>query len=132
MDELKGDDSERPGLAAGTRMGHIHLRVADLGQAATFYHELLGFDITAQMPGALFVSAGGYHHHIGLNTWQSRNAPEPPADAVGLRSFVIELPNVHEQARIVERLEAAGLHVEHEAQRAIVRDPWNNEVVLQA
>lgn len=130
--ELKGDDGEWQGLAAGTRIGHIHLRVGDLRQAAAFYHEMLGFDVVAALPGALFVSAGGYHHHIGLNTWQSRGGPQPPADAAGLRYFVVEVPNEHEQTRIVERLTKSGLPVEQHPQGSVVRDPWNNAVVLRA
>jgi catechol 2,3-dioxygenase len=129
--ELDGDDGDWQGLAAGTRIGHIHLRVADLQQAADFYHKLLGFDVVAQMPGALFVSAGGYHHHIGLNTWQSRGAPEPPADAAGLRSFTIDVPDVHEQVRIVERLEAVGIDIERQPHGVSGRDPWHNRIVLR-
>jgi catechol 2,3-dioxygenase len=129
--ELDRDDGDWQGLAAGTRIGHIHLRVADLQQAADFYHEVLGFDVVAQLPGALFVSAGGYHHHVGLNTWQSRGASEPPADAVGLRSFTIDVPDVHEQARIVKRLEAVGMRVERQPHGVSVHDPWNNRIVLR-
>ena len=65
-------------LPAGTRVGHIHLQVGDIPAARHFYHEVLGFDVTAHMPSAIFLSAGGYHHHIGANTWQSSGAPSCP------------------------------------------------------
>jgi catechol 2,3-dioxygenase len=67
------------GLPADTRLGHMHLRVGDIEQAKEFYHGVLGFDVMAEMPEALFVSAGGYHHHIGMNIWQSKGASAPPA-----------------------------------------------------
>ncbi len=72
----------------------MHLQVSDLGAAESFYHGVLGFDVIVRAyPGALFVSAGGYHHHIGLNTWHSANAAPAPARSVGLRSFTVELPD---------------------------------------
>ncbi len=129
--EAEGDAGEWQGLAVGTRVGHIHLGVADLRQAEAFYHETLGFDLVGRLPGALFLSAGGYHHHIGLNTWQSRLAPEPPANAVGLRSFTIEIPNMDEEARVIERLESAGVAIEPHHDGLIVRDPWNNGIALR-
>ena len=130
--EIKEDDGGAQGLAAGTRIGHMHLRVADIRQAEAFYHGLLGFDVVSHFPGALFVSAGGYHHHLGLNTWQSRGAPEPPAGSAGLRSFTIDVPDADEQARIVERVEAAGARVDRQDREVVVRDPWNNAIVLRA
>lgn len=80
------------GLPQGTDIGHIHLHVSDLGKARLFYHELLGMDITqSSYPGALFMSAGGYHHHIGTNIWAGRN--QPPDQAAGLREFGIAIPD---------------------------------------
>src|SRR5947207_2121510 len=77
-----------------TTIGHVHLQVADLAEAEAFYHGVLGFDVMVRgYPGALFVSAGGYHHHIGLNTWHSAGAAPAPAESVGLRAFTVELPN---------------------------------------
>jgi catechol 2,3-dioxygenase len=93
LEEGASSKVKRPwtGLDAGTRVGHIHLQVAELAAAVRFYTEGLGFETMVHMPemGAAFVSAGGYHHHIGLNTWTSRGAPPPPADAAGLRVFEI-------------------------------------------
>ncbi|HEV2405643.1 MAG TPA: VOC family protein, partial [Ktedonobacterales bacterium] len=93
MREAIADGQEWTGVAPGTRIGHVHLQVADLDRAVSFYRDTLGFDLMARMGNsAAFLSAGGYHHHIGLNTWGTAGAPQAPADAVGLRSFDILLP----------------------------------------
>ncbi|RAQ95267.1 hypothetical protein A4R35_06950 [Thermogemmatispora tikiterensis] len=118
------------GLPAGTTIGHVHLRVADLRQAEHFYHQLLGFAITARMPGALFVSAGGYHHHLGLNTWESRGASAPPEGSLGLRLFSIELPTRAEIERVAERLERERWPIERHGEIIAVRDPWHHLVLL--
>jgi catechol 2,3-dioxygenase len=116
------------GMAEGTRVGHVHLRVGALDQAEAFYHGLLGFDIVARVPGALFVSAGGYHHHIGLNTWQSRGAPRPPADAAGLREFVIVLPEAQARDQLAARLEGAAVPFERQGADLLADDPWGNRL----
>lgn len=92
------------GMPPGTTLGHVHLRVRDLGETAAFYQSLLGFDATARYPGALFVSAGGYHHHFGLNTWQSRGAPAPPPQSEGLRDVTITLPTRQDVQALAARL----------------------------
>jgi catechol 2,3-dioxygenase len=128
----EGDRDPRPwtGLPAGTRIGHVHLQVSDTERAAGFYHGLLGFDITARLPGAVFAGAGGYHHHLGLNSWSSRGAlPAPPATA-GLESFEIEVPSASEQARLAERLTAAAVPLILSDGRLSLHDPWNIEVVV--
>jgi catechol 2,3-dioxygenase len=120
-------------LPAGTRIGHIHLRVGDLAQARDFYHTILGFDITANLPGALFLSAGGYHHHIGLNTWQSQGAGPAPTDTVGLQEFVVALPHRAALSEVQERLVARNVAIEEQADNSIVvADPWRNRVKLLA
>lgn len=86
-----GAETPWQGLEAGTMMGHVHLHVPHLDTAEALYCGRIGFDpILRRYPGALFVSAGGYHHHLGINTWAGVGAPPPPEDAVGLRSFTIE------------------------------------------
>jgi catechol 2,3-dioxygenase len=120
-------------VPAGTRIGHVHLQVSDLSEAEAFYHGVLGFDVVVRgYPGALFVSAGGYHHHIGLNTWHSAGAAPLPAGSVGLRSFTIELPDEHSLAAVLGRLEAAGIPVQHQTGGVIVRDPFGTAVLLAA
>ncbi len=85
------------GLAAGTVMGHVHLHVPALDTAEAFYCGQVGFEPTVRgYPGALFVAAGGYHHHLGMNTWVGAGAPPPPEHAVGLRSFTIESRELHD------------------------------------
>jgi catechol 2,3-dioxygenase len=86
-----GADAPWTGLEAGTVMGHVHLQVPHVDAAAAFYCDRIGFTpMVRSYPGALFVAAGGYHHHLGLNTWAGRGAPAPPDNAVGLRGFTIE------------------------------------------
>ncbi|HSC01908.1 MAG TPA: VOC family protein [Solirubrobacteraceae bacterium] len=131
--QLRGATELQAEVPAGTRIGHVHLQVAELGQAEAFYHAVLGFDVIVRSyPGALFVSAGGYHHHIGLNTWHSAGAAPAPAGSVGLRSFTIELPDRRELAAVLARIEGAGLATTRGADGVLVRDPWGTGVVLTA
>ncbi len=117
-------------LPSGTRIGHMHLQVADIPQAEHFYHTILGFDITQSLPGALFVSAGGYHHHIGLNTWNSRGAGPAPENTAGLRSFEIVLPHQDALADVRARLIAHHLPIDEQEQAIVVADPWRNSIRL--
>jgi catechol 2,3-dioxygenase len=119
------------GMPVGTRMGHIHLQVGDIAQTRTFYHDLLGFDIMVQMPTALFVSAGGYHHHLGLNTWHSRNADPASDNTARMLLFTIDLPSEEARVDVVERLDAAGIPHSQVADAIAVRDPWQNTLLLQ-
>lgn len=128
--EAEAQPAPWTGLPAGTRLGHMHLQVGDIAQAAEFYHGVLGFDITAQMPSALFISAGGYHHHIGLNTWQSRGRGPAPAGTAGLRYFTLELPNEDARSAIVARVREAGLEAMPVGETVAVRDPWTNVILL--
>lgn len=116
--------------AVGTKLGHMHLRVADVSLAEKFYVDALGFDVTARWHGALFVSAGGYHHHIGLNSWESRGGPPAPENSAGLREFTLLLPNAEEIARVAERVAAAGYAVEEAADTILLRDPFENRIRL--
>jgi catechol 2,3-dioxygenase len=90
------------GLPLGTEVGHVHLRVAALGEAEGFYVGRLGFDVTTRSyPGALFVSAGGYHHHVGLNVWGGEGAPRPEEGSLGLVSFDLIVPSSEARQRIL-------------------------------
>lgn len=118
------------GLAPQTTIGHMHLQIADIHQGEAFYHGILGFDITVALPGALFLSAGGYHHHIGLNTWNSRGASRPPANSAGLRYFSVTLKDKSEQEKIVARLKATNIPFEEHEGALALRDPWGNGILL--
>src|SRR5207247_11397043 len=119
-----------------TRIGHVHLTVSDLDRALQFYRDVLGFEVTARYGAdAVFVSAGGYHHHIGLNTWAGRGAPRPPAWTTGLYHFAILYPDRPALAAAVRRvlepripLEGASDHGVSEA--VSVRDPDRTAVEL--
>jgi catechol 2,3-dioxygenase len=109
MRELDTWPGEWEGLDLATDIGHIHLRVSNLQASDEFYHGVLGFDVMQRdMVGALFLAAGGYHHHIGVNTWSSLGAPRPPADAVGLISFGLLIPDAETLREVTRRLSAAG------------------------
>ena len=119
------------GLPAGTRLGHMHLQVGDIPTAADFYHGILGFDITATMPSALFVSAGGYHHHIGMNIWHSRGAEPRPQGVAGLNFFTVNFETAEARAAVTARLAAAGIPTTvTPADEVILEDPWQNTIVL--
>lgn len=118
-------------IPAGTRVGHIHLQVGNIAEAKQFYHAILGFDVTAQLPGALFVSAGGYHHHIGLNTWQSLGGKPTPTNHAGLQSYVIAIPTREGLQEVKDRLVAHNIPVEEQEDGMSVNDPWSNQIVLK-
>ncbi len=130
--EIKEGDAalDNPAAPAGTKLGHMHLRVGDIAEAERFYHGALGFDVTARWAGALFVSAGGYHHHLGMNTWESRHANPPVEPSAGLREFSIVLPDQAELDRLTRQIEATGIPVERGTVSAVVLDPWHNRVKL--
>ena len=135
--ELGEDDEMAARVPAGTQMGHVHLQVADIPATEAFYHGILGFDVTVRAyPGALFVSAGGYHHHLGLNTWNSRGAAAPAPGSVGLSAYEVVVPDADELERVLARITQAGLVAEAAPAEgpgaARVHDPSGNAVVLRA
>jgi catechol 2,3-dioxygenase len=118
-------------MPAGTHIGHVHLQVANLRDAETFYSGALGFEVMVRTyPGALFVSAGGYHHHIGLNTWESAGGSPPPEGSTGLRSFELVLPTADDANPVADRAREAGAQVETRDGTAILLDPWQDAVLL--
>ena len=127
----EGDRLDTP-APAETRIGHVHLHVRDLDEAVAFYHGVLGFDVqgAARAFKMAFVSAGGYHHHIGLNTWQGEGAPVVPADALGVRHFSVVLPNKAELQRVAARVRESGLAIQESDVGLLVRDPSQNGVML--
>ncbi len=129
MAELQTDGGPWRGLSARTTIGHVHLHVDDLRRAEAFYCGLLGFDLVLRYgPSALFVSAGGYHHHIGLNTWAGVGAPPPPADAVGLRYYEIVVPGKAAWAEVADRIKATDTPFREVEDGIELRDPAGNGV----
>ncbi|HET6945367.1 MAG TPA: VOC family protein [Gaiellaceae bacterium] len=119
------------GLPDGTVMGHVHLRVADVPKTVDFYHGVLGMGLMAQLgPAAAFLSAGGYHHHIGANTWESRGSSPAPPGSAALRHATIVLPNAEERDGVVERVADSGQEPEPLEGGVIVRDPSRNALLL--
>jgi catechol 2,3-dioxygenase len=133
LGELSAASGPQPVAPAGTTIGHVHLQVADIAESEAFYNGVLGFDVMVRgYPGALFVSAGGYHHHLGLNTWHSLGSAAPAPGSVGLRDFAIELPDSQELAGVLGRIRAAGIETTAVDGGAFVRDPSGNGIVLSA
>jgi len=125
-----------PPIIAGTRIGHVHLKVADLDRALSFYCGVLGFELMQQMGSeAAFISAGGYHHHIGLNTWESKGGHPPPAGTTGLYHTAILYPTRPALADALYRVIRAGIALDgasdHGVSEALyLRDPDENGVEL--
>ena len=128
---LKPDDRLDEPMPAGTKMGHIHLHVADVDEALRFYVDLVGFDVMGQMPGVGFISAGGYHHHLGLNEWAGHGARPAPAGAAGLRRFTIELPTQRDLDDVANRLEHGENRLSEEAGGLATVDPSANHVLFR-
>ena len=130
---LRQDDRLDALVPPETHIGHVHLHVRDIDEAMDFYHGLLGFDMMGVSRGVqmAFVSAGGYHHHVGLNTWQGRNAPPPPPDAVGLRYFTIDLPSQQAYDEVVARIDWAGLPSNLIDEGLLLQDPSLNGIMLR-
>ena len=119
------------GLPAGTRMGHVHLKVASIPEAVAFYRDVLGFSLMAQLGAqAAFLAAGGYHHHVGANTWESAGAPPPPSGSAALRHATIVLPDEAERDGAVERLAESGHPPTLDGPDPRVADPSGNVLVL--
>ncbi len=127
--ELPSRDRPAGPIPRGTMIGHVHLQVAELREIEAFYAAALGFDVTVRhYPGALFLSAGGYHHHLGTNTWHSAGGSAPPPGAVGLREYELVLADEHELSAALARLERAG----YGGEGTLIRDPSGNAVRLRA
>jgi catechol 2,3-dioxygenase len=132
LGELESGEGAPNGMPAATKIGHVHLQVADIPAAEGFYNGALGLDVMVRSyPGALFLAAGGYHHHLGLNTWQSAGAPPPPEGALGLDRYELVLPDAGEVDAAAARLGESGDPV-RVGEGVLVRDPSGNGVLLTA
>jgi len=130
---LKGDDKLDQSIPPETRVGHVHLHVRNVQEAVDFYHGVVGFDVMGLSSTfqAAFISAGGYHHHLGLNAWQGEGAPPPPSDAVGLRYFTVDFANQQALDEVVKRIDDAGIPFNQIDDGLLVYDPSQNGVVLR-
>lgn len=131
MAELATAQQPWQGLHAETDMGHIHLRVAELKKTGDFYLNVLGLGLMADMGSALFVSAGGYHHHIGMNVWAGVGVPAPACDAARLVHYELLLPDGAALQAVLERLEAAGVQPTAQDGGWLVQDPSYNGILLR-
>jgi catechol 2,3-dioxygenase len=113
-----------PGLV----VGHLHLHVGDIEAALGFYRDVLGFEVMTRFPSAAFMSAGGYHHHLAVNTWRGEGVPPAPPGVVGLRRWTIVLEDRTQVDEVRERLRTAGLDFEDDDDGLLARDPWNHAV----
>jgi catechol 2,3-dioxygenase len=119
-------------VIGGARVGHVHLQVGDVASAREFYVNRLGFESTIEIPGqALFVSAGGYHHHMAMNTWNSRGAG-PRQLALGLGRVDIEVPSADDVGALSERMKHYGVQTRDDGQTVAVDDPWGNLLLVRA
>jgi catechol 2,3-dioxygenase len=126
-------DEEPPAKAdPGLTVGHMHLHVGDIERALGFWRDAVGFEVMTRFPSAAFTSAGGYHHHLGLNTWRGEGVPPAPDGVVGLRHWTIVLDDPAEVAAVRERVAAAGADVEEHPSGFLTRDPWRNAVAVVA
>jgi catechol 2,3-dioxygenase len=122
----------------GASIGHVHLKVSDLERSVKFYTEILGFEVTTRMGrSAAFLSAGGYHHHLALNTWDSEGGPPPPAGSSGLYHLAILMPNRKELARSLKRLTDHSWPIDGAADHGVsesiyLRDPDQNGIEIYA
>ena len=130
--ELPAGDAEANGMPAGTRIGHVHLQVNAIPAAEAFYNGEVGLDVMVRSyPGALFLAAGGYHHHVGVNTWQSEGAPPPPEGALGLDRYELVFPDGGSRDEAAGRVARTGEPVEL-SEGVLATDPSGNRVLLAA
>ncbi len=133
LSELGGSERGGGELEPGTRIGHVHLNVADIDEAEAYYAGALGFDVTVRgYPGALFLSTGGYHHHIGVNTWAGRGAPPPPSGSRGLEWFELRVADPEAANDLGRRLERSGAAIEQAPGGLRTRDPSGNGILISA
>ena len=122
---------EQP-VIGGARVGHVHLQVGDVRTAREFYVNQLGFEATTEIPGsAVFVSAGGYHHHMAMNTWNSSGAG-PRLPALGLAQVDITVPSLDDLGELGERMTPHGIQLRHDGQTVSFDDPWANQIRVSA
>jgi catechol 2,3-dioxygenase len=129
MPTIAGDETPAQ-VGQGLRMGHLHLHVGDIDQGLGFYRDVVGFELQANLGTAAFVSAGGYHHHLGFNVWRGRGVGPAPAHTVGLRHWTVQLPTDEDIAALRDRARAVGVEAEPFDGGVLFRDPWRTAVAF--
>jgi catechol 2,3-dioxygenase len=124
LETVRGQE-RRPRSSTGLVVGHVHLHVGDLARALAFYGDALGLERMTSLPGAEFLAAGGYHHHLAVNTWAGEGVGPAPPGTVGLRRWTIVLDDADQLAAVHERLAAAGVEAQRGDRAVHVRDPWD-------
>ena len=129
---IAGDDEPPQRVDPELLVGHVHLHVGDIEQALAFYHDVVGFEVMTEFPSAAFVAAGGYHHHLGLNTWRGEGVPPAPDGVVGLGRWTVVLPQAADVDELRSRAQAAELEYEESGDGLLLHDPWNNRLHVTA
>jgi catechol 2,3-dioxygenase len=124
------DEEPRAEASPELKVGHLHLHVGDIDGALGFWRDAVGFQVMTRFPSAAFIAAGGYHHHLGLNTWRGEGVPPQPDGVVGLRRWTILLDDAEAVAAVRERVEATGAKVDDRPRGFLARDPWRNAVEI--
>jgi catechol 2,3-dioxygenase len=132
QDLLAMAEEEEPQAEASPelKVGHLHLHVGDIDRALGFWRDGVGFQVMTRFPSAAFIAAGGYHHHLGLNTWRGEGVPPQPDGVVGLRHWTIVLDDAADVAAVRERVAATGAEPEERPGGFLARDPWGNAVAI--
>jgi catechol 2,3-dioxygenase len=130
--ELVADEEPQAAASPDLQVGHLHLHVGDIDRALEFWREAVGFEVMTAFPSAAFIAAGGYHHHLGLNTWRGDGVPPQPEAVVGLRHWTIVLDDAADVAAVRERVEAAGAEIEERPAGFLTRDRWRMAVEIVA
>jgi catechol 2,3-dioxygenase len=123
-------EEARPHIDEGLRVGHLHLHVGDVEEGLRFYRDILGFELQANLGSAAFVSAGGYHHHLGFNVWRGHGVGAPPAHTAGLDHWTVQLPTDADVGEVRDRVQQAGLDADAVDGGFMTRDPWRTAVAF--
>jgi catechol 2,3-dioxygenase len=129
--ESVADEEPQASVDPNTTIGHVHLHVGDLEASTRFYVDVVGFDVMTHLPSAVFVAAGGYHHHVGFNTWRGAGVPPAPDGNVGLRHLTVVLRGESELEALRRRADAAGVEVEDGPDGPVLRDPSGNALLFR-
>lgn len=130
MATIAGEEPQRP-AGPGLTTGHLHLHVGDIDRGLAFYRDVLGFDVMVNIGSAAFLSAGGYHHHLGFNVWMGRDLQPPPPGTAGLRHWTVVLDTAEQVDAVRARVAEAGVAIEKRDRGFLVRDPWEIGVAFE-